>query len=284
MKHKKNIYSFLLCFAILALCAPGVSKVKTIESTWAATPVNIDGEYTDWEGDSFTLYKKAKVDYAFRNDPDNLYVLFIFKEPSREIMSTIQYTGMTLWLNTEGKKKKYYGIKFSTKMVSADNYISIIEKIAGPLPEEKKKAIKSKPAYRVFHNEVIDKKGKPASIATGPSAPLFNYGGREIITYEFRIPLKRDEEQPVGIGTEPGKTIKIGFEWGGLTKELRKARLAGQAEGGTKGVTQRGVSSLKGERGAGTSTGTRGLGGMRSLRRNAKKYSFWADVKLAEKQ
>ena len=281
MKHKKNIYSFLLCFAILALCAPGISKVKTIESTWAATPVNIDGLNTDWEGDSLTLNKKTKVDYAFRNDSDNLYVLFMFKEP-RKFMSTINYTGMTLWLNTEGKKKKYYGIKFSTKMVSADNYISIIEKIAGPLPEEKKKEIKSKPTYRVFHNEVIDKKGKPASIATGPSAPLFNSGGREIRTYEFRIPLKRDEGQPVGIGTEPGKIIKIGFEWGGLTKELRKARLAGQIEGGTTGRSQSGVGSLKGERRAGA--GGSSLDSLKSVRRGAKKYSFWADVKLAEKQ
>ncbi len=281
MKHKKNIYSFLLCFAILALCVPGISKVKTIESTWAATPVNIDGSNTDWEGDSLTLYKKTKVDYAFRNDSDNLYVLFMFKEP-RKFMSTINYTGMTLWLNTEGKKKKYYGIKFSTKMVSADNYISILEEIAGPLPEEKKKEIKSKPTYRVFHNEVIDKKGKPASITTGPTAPLFNSGGKKILTYEFRIPLKRDEEQPVGIGTEPGKIIKIGFEWGGLTKELKEKRLAGQIEGGTTGRSQRGTGNFgKGERRA---AGGSALDSMKSVRRGAKKYSFWADVKLAGKQ
>ena len=284
MKNRKNIYSFLLCFAILALCAPGISKVKIVESTWAATPVNIDGVNTDWEGDSLTLYKKTKVDYAFRNDSDNLYVLFMFKEPQK-FMSTIRYTGMTLWLNTEGKKKKYYGIKFSTKMVSADNYISIIEEIAGPLSEEKKKTIKSKPTYLVFHNEVIDKKGKPAAISTGPSAPLFNSGGREILTYEFRIPLKRDEGQPVGIGTEPGKTIKIGFEWGGLTKELKENKLAGQIESGTTGRSQGGTGNFgKSERGAGTAMGNRGLDSLTRLRRGAKKYSFWADVKLAEKQ
>jgi hypothetical protein len=266
---------------ILALCVPGISKVKTIESTWAATPVKIDGSNTEWEGDSFTFYKKTKVDYAFRNDSDNLYVLFIFKEP-RKFMSTINYTGMTLWLNAEGKKKKYYGIKFSTKTVSADNYISIIEEISGPLSEEKKKEIKAKPTYRVFHNEVIDKKGKPASITSGPSAPLFSYGGKKILTYEFRIPLKRDEEQPVGIGAEPGKTIKIGFAWGGLTKELRKMRLAGQIEGGTSGRSQRGTSSLAGERREGA--GGSALDSLKSIRRGAKKYSFWADVKLAEKQ
>jgi hypothetical protein len=228
-----------------------------------------------------TLNKKTKVDYAFRNDSDNLYVLFMFKEP-RKFMSTITYTGMTLWLNTEGKKKKYYGIKFSTKRVSADNYISILEKMSGPLPEEKKKQIKSKPIYRVFHNEVIDKKGKPAPITTGSTAPLFNYGGKKTIMYEFRIPLKRDEEQPVGIGTEPGKTIKIGFEWGGLTKELRDQRLAGQLDSSTAGRTQGGTGNFgKSERRA---VGGSRLDSLTSVRRNAKKYTFWADVKLAEKQ
>lgn len=277
MKYQKVINSFFLCFAILALCAPGISKDETIESTWAATPVNIDGSNNDWEGDTLTFFKKTKVDYAFRNDSENLYVLFIFKEP-RTFMSTINYTGMTVWLNTEGKKKKNYGIKFSTKTVSADNYISILEEIAGPLPEAKKKEIKSKPTYRVFHNEVIDKKGKPAPITAGPTAPLFNSGGRKILTYEFRIPLKRDEGHPVGIGTEPGKTVKIGFEWGGLTDELKKQRLAQQTERGTTGKAQSGTGNFgKDEQRVGGSTGS-----MSSIRRGAKKYSFWADVKLAQ--
>jgi len=44
MKHKKMINSLLLCSAILALCAPGISKDKDVivESTWAAAPVNIE--------------------------------------------------------------------------------------------------------------------------------------------------------------------------------------------------------------------------------------------------
>lgn len=276
MKYQKVINSFFLCFAILALCAPGISKDKTIESTWAATPVNIDGSNNDWEGDTLTFFKKAQVDYGFRNDSENLYVLFIFKEP-RKFMSTINDTGMTIWLNTEGKKKKNYGIKFSTKTVSADNYIALLEKMMGPMPEEKKKEIKSKPTYRIFHNEVIDKKGKPASITSGPTAPLFNYGGRKILMYEFRIPLKRDEGQPVGIGTEPGKTVKIGFEWGGLTDELKKQRLAQQTDRGTTGRSGGATRGATDARRVGGGTGS-----MSAIRKGAKKYSFWADVKLAQ--
>jgi len=276
MKCQKVINNLFLCFAILALCVPGISKDKTVESTWAATPVKIDGSNNDWEGGTLTLEKKVKVDYAFRNDSENLYVLFIFKEP-REFMSTINYTGMTIWLNTEGKKKKNYGIKFQIKTVTADNYIALLEKMMGPMPEEKKKQVRSKPTYRVYHNEVIDKEGEVSLIATGTNAPVFSSGGRGMITYEFRIPLKRGEGQPVGIGTEPGKTVKIGFEWGGLTEELKKMKLAQQTERGTTGTSggaTRGAADL---RRVGGSTGS-----MSSIRKGAKKYSFWADVKLAQ--
>ncbi len=173
-------------------------------------------------------------------------------------MSTINKTGMTLWLNTEGKKKKNYGIKFQLRTVSSDNYISLLEEMKGPLPEERKKEIRSRPAYRIHHIELIDKKSEISLIASGSSALLFNSWIRiDMVTYEFRIPLKKEEGQPVGIGTEPGKSLKIGFEWGGLTEELRKEEMA-RLEGLNIPLI--------------------------SIRRLAKKYSFWADVKLAQNQ
>ena len=277
MNYQKVINSLFLYFAILALCVPGISKDKTVESTWAATPVTIDGSNNDWEGGTLTLEKKVKVDYAFRNDSENLYVLFIFKEP-RKFMSTISYTGMTIWLNTEGKKKKNYGIKFQIKTVTADNYIALLEKMMGPMPEEKKKQVRSKPTYRIYHNEVIDKKGDASLIATGPITPAFSSkGGREMATYEFRIPLKRGEGQPVGIGTEPGKTVKIGFEWGGLTEELKKQKLAQQTGRGTRGISGAATREATDARRVSSTTGS-----MSSIRKGAKKHSFWADVKLAQ--
>jgi hypothetical protein len=274
------INSLLLCSAILALCAPGISKDVVVQSVWAATPVNIDGSNTDWQGDALTLFKKTKVDYAFRNDSENLYVLFIFKDP-RKFMTTINETGMTIWLNTEGVNKKNYGIKFQIKTVTADNYIALLERMGMSIPEEKKEEIRKKPTYRVFHNEVIDKEGAASLIEASTSGPVFNFGGKKELTYEFRIPLRRGEDQPVGIGTEPGKSIKVGFEWGGLTDEMKEQRLAKQIEGGTAGRAQ-GAGGLTSERSGGSSSQTGGLGSFRGIR--AKKYSFWTDVSLAQKE
>ena len=286
MKHKKTVYSFFLCFVVLALCSPGIAKDKIVQSQWVATAPNIDGSNSDWEGGTLTLYKKTQVDYAFRNDADNLYVIFIFNDP-RQFMSTIRDSGIILWLNTDGKKKKNYGIKFAIKTVSADNYIQIVEEMLGEtMSEEKKQQIMAKESYQIFHNEVIDKEGEAPVIASGPTAPVFNTtGGRETVVYEFKVPIKRDESHPVGIGTQPGGSFTIGFEWGGTTKEMRQDKLTRQTARGSSGSSGRGTSTLAGEQRVSGS----GLGGAsqfssmgKSLR--AVTYVFWANVQLADKQ
>ena len=71
----------------------------------------------------------------------------------------------------------------------------------------------------------------------------------------------------------------MGFEWGGLTEELKKQRLAQQIEGGAAGRAQA-AGGLTSERGASASTKA-GLGSFSRIR--AKKYSFWTDVTLAQK-
>lgn len=281
MKKKMIRLGLTLSFALLVLCHFSVSGAKVIESSWAATPVMIDGSGADWEGVAFTEYKPTKADYAFRNDAENLYVLFVFKEP-REFMSSIRDTGMTVWLNTEGKNRKDYGIRFMIKTVSAEDYIVIYEEMAKiQLTEEQKTKIKSKKAYQVFHNEVIDKDGEPVQIVSGPAAPAFNTaGGGETVSYEFKIPLKKDETHPVGIGTDPGNTIKVGFEWGGSTPEMRQDKLANQTSQGVQGQAESGTSSATGERGVSGSSLTGGLGSMARLR--SPKYIFWSEVQLAD--
>lgn len=279
MKYRKTINNFILYLMVLALCIVGFSKDKEVEGIWASTPVKIDGSNSDWSGDPLIFENKVKVDYAFRNDSENLYVLFIFKDT--EYLSSINQTGMTLWVDTQGKKKKNYGIKFQRKRLSADAYISLLEKRLGPMPEEKKKEIKSKPAYIVYLNEVIDEKGK-SFMAIGPTAPSFksmHEKKKNMMIYEFRIPLKKAEDQPAGIGTEPGKVLKVGFEWGGMTKEMRAEMMKRRAASGKVSDREAGISEDVTQERDGV-TGSQTM----PFRKPPKKYSFWVDVKLAQNQ
>jgi len=278
MRYKEVLNNFFLSFMILAICIPGISKDNRVESRWIDTAVTIDGSNNEWKGDTLTYEKKVSVDYALRNDSENLYVLFIFKNP--KFMSSINKTGMILWFNTEGKKKKKYGIRFQRKMITADAYISLVEKAMGPIPEEKKKEIKLRPRYLVFLNEVIDKKGEASVIRHSPGAPAFNSReGKDVVTYELRIPLKRGEAEPVGIGTEPGKNVKIGFEWGGMTREMKAEMMRRRAETASRGT----ISSASMEDFEKEET-VRSESTPMSLKRVPKKHSFWVEVILAQNQ
>lgn len=280
MRNKIFARTLLLSLVILAVCIAGFSKEKVVKSMWAGSSLSIDGLDGDWAGDTLNFEKKVEVDYAFRNDADNLYVLFIFKDPAYQ--STIKDTGMTLWINTEGKKKKKYGIHFRTRRVTADSLISIIEKQKGPLPEAEKNNIRSKPFYFFYQGDVRDKKGKiltPTALGGELAVPLFRAQAKQkMMVYELVMSLRILEKLSAKHKMEPGKTVKVGFEWGGLTERMKAQRMA-RVEQGTARETERRAKDVR----EGEVPRIGGSLGEARLSKGPKKYSFWVDVELAKK-
>ena len=280
MINKIFARTLLLSLLILAVCFAGFSKEKAVESMWVESSLSIDGLDDDWVGDALNFEKKFDVDYAFRNDADNLYVLFIFKDPVYQ--STIKDTGMTLWINTEGKKKKKYGIHFNTRRVAADSLISILEKQKGPLPEAEKNNIRSKPFYFFYQGDVKDKKGKiltPTALGGELAVPLFRAQAKQkMMVYELVMSLRILEKLSAKHKMEPGKTVKVGFEWGGLTERMKAQRMARLEQGAVKDSERRAKDVREGE-----SQRTGGSSAEARLSKGPKKYSFWVDVELAQK-
>jgi len=246
---------------------PGFGE-DIIASVWAGTPPTIDGASADWTETTFSLWEKGDVDYAFRNDADSLYILFVFKNP--KFRSTVEQLGMHVYVNTEGKKSKDYDVHFLKKQLTAAEAIAYLER-QSPLSEDQKTQMRAKNAYNVYLNQVTNKNAKSQGIPQGvyPKPALFKYAPLEkTMVYEFSIPLARVHELAAGVGAEPGKTVTIGFEWGGPTEAQRKqaARAAGNA----------GIANEQITRGGEIETMTPGSGG-----RIPPKYAFWAEVKLA---
>ena len=273
------VKEILLLILVLTISFLGFSKEKELKSHWVSSPVRIDGSTNDWTENDLAGWKKGKVDYAFKNDAENLYVLFMFRDP--KYLSSISATGLTVWFNSEGKKKKYYGIKFMQKRISADALISRLEKEKGPLPEEEKKEILNNPSYLINDTEIINKKSKSRSQSSESSeikpAVFRVMKQQKSLVFEFAFNLKRMMEQVPGSGIEPGKKVKVGFEWGGMTKEMetevkrRSAALERTRSSGGDEVDNRASA------GAGSSVPMGLLSG-------PKKYSFWVDVQLAQKK
>ncbi len=81
-------------------------------------------------------------------------------------------------------------------------------------------------------------------------------------------------EQTSGVEIEPGKRVKVGFEWGGMTEEMKKeAKRRSAALERTRSTSS---DPTDNRAGAGSSVPMGVLSG-------PKKYSFWVDVQLAKK-
>ena len=272
MNAKKLMTHISLVIFMLIIATIGFSKDKSVESKWAAQPPTIDGLDDDWKEIVLTSEKKVKVDYAVRNNAQNLYVLFVFKDPKS--LSNVNATGITLYFNTEGEKKKDHAFHFIRKKVTPDELIAYLERRGESLTEEQRQAIYAKPAFIVYMAEKVEKKGKEISKVTqtpGTLKPRFKISTKDKeIIYEFRVPLAKSEISPLGIGAEPGHTVKVGFEWGGMTEELLKRKKAG--ESGRTRDSEDSVRRVNSRRSELTT----------KTPRIPKKYSFWVDVKLAQ--
>ncbi len=96
---------------------------------------------------------------------------------------------------------------------------------------------------------------------------------QNLLVFEFAIPLKRMMEQTSGAEIEPGKRVKVGFEWGGMTEEMK-------AEVKRRSAALERTRSPSSDPMAGGVVGSSVPMGLLS---GPKKYSFWVDVQLAKK-
>jgi hypothetical protein len=277
MDTKKFFGFTLVAVFMVALSTTGFPSDNAVTSTWTVKPPNIDGLSDDWQGDTFSSEKQINVHYAVRNDAQNMYVLLVFKD--KKSLSSISATGITLYYDVTGKKKKDYAHNFIKKQVTGDELIAYMGKQGQILTEEKKQSIRAKGPYVVLMVEKTGKKNKKESdVASGSVAlrPGFMVNSQDgAVIYEFILPLIKSESSPQGIGIEPGQSLKLGFEWGGMTDEMRKRMNRALAESG-------GDVSRERRTGATIDSSRGGRGMPRGERGVPTKHSFWIDVKLAQ--
>jgi hypothetical protein len=277
IKRSIKIVPSIICFLML-LSAFGVSKDQRVQSRWTAERVRVDGYPTDWDRNTLTSEDKHKIEYGFRNDAENIYVLFVFKDP--KVMSSIAATGMTIWFHPEGKKKDDYGILFIQRKITADQMIARLEKQRGALSDEEKERIGANPSYLVFDTEMAGKKGKSQAQSSQESTDkpaTFRYMKlQDVNVFEFGIPLERMNEQLPSESIVPGKSLKIGFQWGGATKEMREEIMRRSR---TLERTRANVSEDVGSREG--MSGTEGAS--RGLLQAPKEYKIWVNVDLSSK-
>ena len=100
-----------LFFAVILLFTLLGCKTDILDSAFTETPITIDGNYSDWADIPAIYYEKQDVLFAVCNDTNNLYLAFRFRDPKWAM--SIRITGLTIWIDTLGKKKENFGVRYS---------------------------------------------------------------------------------------------------------------------------------------------------------------------------
>ncbi|MBE0711763.1 MAG: hypothetical protein IH583_05215, partial [Candidatus Aminicenantes bacterium] len=240
-----------------------------------------DGANQEWQDAAIIIEKGSKAEYALRNDDKYLYILFVFK--AVPALSTFEMSGMKVYYSFDGKKNKDDGFHFVKKTITGDELIASLEKNGEVLTDEKKAGIRQQKSFMIYEGVPLDPSKPAPPAAAGPADPptFRDKLSQKLSVVEFRIPLARIV-QAGGSVAAPGANLKLGFEWGGMTKEMRSAYMARMADSGSQARGQSGGEfdpAADARDDAGGSGGP--LGGRPDPR--TKKHSFWIDIQLAAK-
>jgi len=265
----------LIIAALVGMSLPAAAKDTVIESVWAAAPVTVDGVISEWNDVTPATDKASGGKYALKNDGKDLYIVMVLGDAVAR--STIEYTGMKIFVTAGPKKAKEAGFLFMQKTLTPDQLIASLEKKGGTVTEEKRAEIRKQKSYTVFIEEPLDpKKGTLGEDAQAAPALFRSQMRGQAAVYEFKIPLSRIAGAPA-----PGAALKVGFEWGGMTKEIMKNIMAGRASGGSMARQGAGSSDsgFRDQSNDGEGSGGDFAGFNRDKRYS--KHTFWVDTKLA---
>lgn len=100
------VASLFICFFMEAFKA--ADQTPTMQK--APANVSVDGKLTEW-GDTLAMYdSKTKLNYTIANDDTNLYVAAFVSD--RMLKRKIMAGGITISVNSEGKKHKSYSLTY----------------------------------------------------------------------------------------------------------------------------------------------------------------------------
>jgi uncharacterized membrane protein YgcG len=279
-RHNKLLRILVLLSFAAIMTISGCKKTQ-LPSTWTATPIVIDGNIDDWSDKPTTYFEGQDMMAAFCNDSTNLYLHF----RSRNFMtaSLIRKTGITIYIDKQGKNKKDFFVRLNDGPVKPISPRSVRNE-----DEEKKK-----PGFgRQFQSNSRDipprltckikdrivEKIIPFDGSQGPTAAYDTSFG--FYSYEIAVPLDYGSVLYFGLDVDLGQEISIGAEWGDMGDMKKSARSGGRS--GMKGGGGR-AGGGKGGRGGRSGEG-RGMEGGPSRNKMPEKQEIWANVILVEPQ
>ncbi|MBN1212687.1 MAG: hypothetical protein JXA92_08930 [candidate division Zixibacteria bacterium] len=233
LKRAGKWFGFVLSINLLSIFLfVGCNSGEDVPCRWNAVGVTVDGRFDDWNNMPTTFFKDQNVSLGLANDSVNLYIIFRFTD--QQWARIIRMSGISVWVDSEGKKSKDFGIKFnggpkldSAQMAQMNNMPNMPE--SRTMPDRQRETPENQ--LMVYDKERLVEKIIPVDGREGPQVACEMVQG--FYTYEFKIPLQKSVLNYYGVDTQAGEKIGIGFEWG--DRPEMKSRPGGGPGGGMGG-------------------------------------------------
>jgi hypothetical protein len=247
------------------------SGCSTYESVYQNTPLNIDGSSSDWDT---TLDSKGNngFSYGISNDKDNLYIRINIIDPSMQ--KKIMLAGLTVWIDTTGKKKINRGITCPIKKALPKMDRNMMKKMQNQQEWKKDQLLEIDfLGFKEYGETYFISKnpyGVEVSIDQGQFRSLY---------YEMKIPLKSIYANHSNLAL---KTLSIGLETRALKIPSQTNGSVGSQSAGVSGKGGRGGGS-GGRASGGKGGGPSGITGSSSINTMSSPTKIWIkNIKLAQ--
>jgi len=287
------ILPLLLLFALTLFSGCGGTK---LESSWLDREVIIDGKDIEWHG-ARVILEDANLGMGLMNDDENFYLTLSLTD--RMVQMQVLRNGFTVWFDSQGGKKKIFGIRFPLGMQDfadqrGEGFPGMEQEGMGGRTGRMDDRRQQDPRQLEAMFDRLIEKGELEII--GPEeTPLRRYSlvenqdvklgitfnnGR--LVYELKVPLAKADALSLGIGTIPGKIFGLGFETPELDMAAMRQQMGGRKGGGLRGVGGVGGDAMGGSGDMGGGMRGGGRGGMRGgMMRTFEPFQLWTKVKLA---
>ena len=237
--------------------------------------VKVDGNLKEW-GDSLRYYnEEKKLNYTLANDAYNLYLAIRINNHSEQMR--VMNAGLTLSINTKGKKKEMYSITFPVADAGSAPMLAKpgVDQITPDDREELMRARLTKLRnIKVTGFPDIEGENITTSNTYGIKTAL-NYDDNDALVYEAAIPLKFFHADAPD-KSEWAFNIKIN----GIAKPEDRGNADGESRvGGGRG----GMGGGRGGMGGGGRGGMRGGGMNRSTKGGSDRTEITKSVDFWEK-
>ena len=221
----------ILFIIIFSLSLYGKKPVH--KSLYHSDPLKINAILDEWPDSLIT--DKSDFEYFIMNDSTHLYICLLLRE--EVIRRKVQYFGFTLWIDTDGKKKKRFGINYPMKREKRPNQQTEKQNYQDPdkmtNPFNLNESINKKMMLIGFSGKKEEEIVHP-KFYDGIKIAVLNNGFSGLY-YELSIELRLLTDNPRWFFSAQDQYLSVGFETGHIDMNAQRPGGSGMKGGGMRG-------------------------------------------------